>query len=120
MRRTPLKRKTPLKANAGLKRGTKKLAARSKTKKDPRYRNRAYLNWVKKQPCVMCGQQADDPHHIIGIGYLGGAGTKAPDQYVMPVCRIHHEEIHHRPELWPMQWEWIARTLARAIEEGAL
>ncbi|MEX6095928.1 DUF968 domain-containing protein, partial [Morganella morganii] len=27
-----------------------------------------YLQWVKKQPCCVCGQQADDPHHVIGHG----------------------------------------------------
>ncbi|MEC6517775.1 hypothetical protein VXS65_25290, partial [Escherichia coli] len=30
-----------------------------------------YTRWVKTQKCMTCGNQADDPHHIIGHG-LGG------------------------------------------------
>ncbi|EMK5023094.1 DUF968 domain-containing protein, partial [Escherichia coli] len=37
-----------------------------------------YTRWVKTQKCMTCGNQADDPHHIIGHG-LGGMGTKADD-----------------------------------------
>ncbi|HDK2458370.1 TPA: DUF968 domain-containing protein, partial [Escherichia coli] len=33
-----------------------------------------YTRWVKTQKCMTCGNQADDPHHIIGHG-LGGMGT---------------------------------------------
>ncbi|HHL5817038.1 TPA: hypothetical protein ACQ8KR_000001, partial [Escherichia coli] len=32
-----------------------------------------YTRWVKTQKCMSCGNQADDPHHIIGHG-LGGMG----------------------------------------------
>ncbi|EPU8117164.1 TPA: DUF968 domain-containing protein, partial [Escherichia coli] len=32
-----------------------------------------YTRWVKTQKCMTCGNQADDPHHIIGHG-LGGMG----------------------------------------------
>jgi hypothetical protein len=47
-------------------------------------------------------------------------GTKAPDWAVMPVCRRHHDELHRDPNLWPDQWEYIARTLGRALDEGVL
>lgn len=122
MKRTPLNRKTPLRTRTGLKPGGR-LKARSSTRRsmgtpDPRWRNRRYLQWVKTLPCVMCGQPADDPHHIKGVGHLSGAGITAPDWAVMPVCRFHHDEIHATPELWPLQWEWITRTLGAAIEQG--
>ncbi|HAW8360550.1 TPA: DUF968 domain-containing protein, partial [Escherichia coli] len=42
-----------------------------------------YTRWVKTQKCMTCGNQADDPHHIIGHG-LGGMGTKADDLFVIP------------------------------------
>ncbi|ENE3290329.1 DUF968 domain-containing protein, partial [Escherichia coli] len=45
-----------------------------------------YTRWVKTQKCMTCGNQADDPHHIIGHG-LGGMGTKADDLFVIPLCR---------------------------------
>ncbi|HBB4109327.1 TPA: DUF968 domain-containing protein [Escherichia coli] len=52
-----------------------------------------YTRWVKTQKCVTCGNQADDPHHIIGHG-LGGMGTKADDLFVIPLCRKCHNELH--------------------------
>ncbi len=55
--------------------------------------NDKYTRWVKAQRCECCGQQADDPHHVIGYG-LGGMGTKVHDLFVFPLCRQHHNEIH--------------------------
>ncbi|EFC9335583.1 TPA: DUF968 domain-containing protein [Escherichia coli] len=52
-----------------------------------------YTRWVKAQKCMTCGNQADDPHHIIGHG-LGGMGTKADDLFVIPLCRKCHNELH--------------------------
>ncbi|HGU8992508.1 TPA: DUF968 domain-containing protein, partial [Escherichia coli] len=51
-----------------------------------------YTRWVKTQKCMTCGNQADDPHHIIGHG-LGGMGTKADDLFVIPLCRKCHNEL---------------------------
>ncbi|MCG9536678.1 DUF968 domain-containing protein [Providencia huaxiensis] len=58
-----------------------------------------YLQWVKSQPCCICGSIADDAHHIIGYG-LGGIGTKGHDFYVIPLCRVHHSELHQDPKQW--------------------
>ena len=52
-----------------------------------------YTRWVKTQKCMTCGNQADDPHHIIGHG-LGGMGTKADDLFVIPLCRKCHNGLH--------------------------
>ena len=52
-----------------------------------------YTRWVKTQKCMTCGNQADDPHHIIDHG-LGGMGTKADDLFVIPLCRKCHDELH--------------------------
>ncbi len=130
VRKTPLKTKTALKTTTALKRTTAlkpggRLKPRSTTKRslgkpDPRWRSRTYLDWVKTLPCVMCGAPADDPHHIKGVGQLSGAGLTAPDWAVVPVCRTHHDEIHLKPDLWPLQWEWAALTLGKAIDEGVL
>lgn len=58
-----------------------------------------YLQWVKTQACCGCGQQADDPHHIINHGF-GGMGTKANDLLVIPLCRICHGELHRDVKAW--------------------
>ena len=52
-----------------------------------------YTRWVKTQKCMTCGNQADDPHHIIDHG-LGGMGTKADDLFVITLCRKCHNELH--------------------------
>lgn len=83
-----------------------------------RYRNRKYIDWIKTQPCCMCMVLGVDPHHLKGVGHMSGTGLTAPDTFAMPLCRPHHDEMHASPELWPDQWEYIARTLARAVEEG--
>lgn len=90
--------------------------------KQKRWKSRKYLDWVKRQECIhpMCSAPADDPHHLIGVGGRGGMGLTAPDMYTMPLCRRHHDEIHDTPSMWPEQWQWICRTLERAINEGVL
>ncbi|EHC4924630.1 DUF968 domain-containing protein [Escherichia coli] len=62
-------------------------------KKPQREEMPVYTRWVKTQECMTCGNQADDPHHIIGHG-LGGGGTKADDLFVIPLCRKCHNELH--------------------------
>ncbi|HBE5745608.1 TPA: DUF968 domain-containing protein [Escherichia coli] len=62
-------------------------------KKPQREEMPVYTRWVKTQKCMTCGNQADDPHHIIDHG-LGGMGTKADDLFVIPLCRKCHNELH--------------------------
>ncbi|OCG08883.1 hypothetical protein A9G13_02135 [Gilliamella sp. wkB178] len=64
-----------------------------------RWESTKYLQWVKTQPCVCCGQQSDDPHHIIGYGQ-GKMGGKAHDIFTIPLCRKHHNELHKNVEEW--------------------
>ncbi|MTC22041.1 MULTISPECIES: DUF968 domain-containing protein [unclassified Providencia] len=67
-----------------------------------RWTNDDYLKWVKSQPCCVCGATADDPHHIIGYGQ-GGIGTKAHDLFTIPLCRVHHSELHKDPKGWEQE-----------------
>ena len=83
--------------------------------KDPPIRSKAYLKWVKEQPCILCQAPADDPHHIIATGD-GGMGTKACDLLTMPVCRPCHNKIHDTPEYWELQWKYVTLTLQKAIK----
>lgn len=89
--------------------------------KENAWRSQTYLDWVKLQPCGICSAvPAGDAHHLRGLGKLGGAKLKAPDQFAMPLCRSCHMEMHRNPSLWDQQWEMIARTLGLAIQEGIL
>lgn len=88
-----------------------------------RWVNEKYTRWVKKQPCMCCSQQADDPHHIIGYG-MGGMGTKAHDLFVIPLCRRHHDELHQDvaafESRYGTQLELLFRFVDRAIAMGVL
>ena len=88
-----------------------------------RWENMAYTRWVKQQPCMCCGKQADDPHHVIGYGQ-GGMGTKAHDLFVIPLCRAHHDELHADmrafEERYGTQPEMLLRMLDRALAIGVI
>jgi len=64
-----------------------------------RWVNPNYTQWVKRQPCCGCGNQADDPHHITGYG-LGGMATKSHDMFVIPLCRRCHDALHANTSAW--------------------
>lgn len=84
------------------------------------YRNRAYLNWVKQQTCP-CGMPADDPSHA---NHYKGMGTKSPDIFTWPSCRACHQlyetDRAKWHDLYGSEWEWIALTIAQAIEDGVI
>lgn len=88
-----------------------------------RWESSSYLAWVKTQPCVCCGKHADDPHHLIGWGQ-GGMATKAHDIFVIPLCRIHHTELHNDPvefeRKYGAQPVLIINLLDRAYALGVL
>jgi hypothetical protein len=58
-----------------------------------RYRNREHLRFVAKQPCLICGRNPSDPHHL---RYLQprALGRKASDEFAVPLCRVHHRAVH--------------------------
>lgn len=82
-----------------------------------------YTRWVKTQPCECCRQPSDDPHHIIGHG-LGGTATKAHDLFVIPLCRVHHDELHADvsafEQKYGTQLELWARFLDRVMGIGVI
>lgn len=86
-----------------------------------RFRSPEYLAWVAGQPCASCRSQiAVQAHHLKGRGGLSGAGLKAPDSFAMPLCFECHERLHRGDRrLTNSQWEFMARTLARFIEDTA-
>jgi hypothetical protein len=58
-----------------------------------RYRDRDHLRHVAKQPCLICGRKPSDPHHLRYI-QPRALGRKASDEFVVPLCRIHHRLVH--------------------------
>ena len=58
-----------------------------------RYRNKEHLRFVGQQPCLVCGRTPSDPHHLRFM-QPRALGRKVSDEFVAPLCRTHHREVH--------------------------
>jgi hypothetical protein len=50
---------------------------------------------VKHLPCVVCWKTPVDGHHL-KMGLAGGergVGMRATDKWLVPLCRLHHDEL---------------------------
>ncbi len=55
------------------------------------YRSKAYLDFIRKQPCIF-GHGAGEPHHV-GLGGRRGTSIKAPDSHCVSLCRSCHDKV---------------------------
>ena len=60
-----------------------------------RERDRNHLRFVARQPCLACGRSPCDPHHI-KFAEQRAMGRKVSDRFTVPLCRLHHRELHRR------------------------
>jgi hypothetical protein len=58
-----------------------------------RVRDREHVRHVAKQPCLICGRSPSDPHHLRFV-QSRALGRKVSDEFVVPLCRGHHREVH--------------------------
>jgi hypothetical protein len=63
--------------------------------KPVRERDRDHLRFVAAQPCLVCGRTPSDPHHI-KFAEQRAMGRKVSDRSTVPICRLHHRELHRR------------------------
>ena len=67
-----------------------------------RYRNRAHLEFVASQPCLLCERRPSDAHHL-RFAQPSALGRRVSDEFTVPLCRSHHRALHRRgnePEWW--------------------
>lgn len=129
MKRTPLARKTELKAKKPIARSPiakrRKRAQHAKHAKDCRWRSEQYLAWVRTQPCVVCGATGGNAaHHMIAMYQLSGMGLKAPDSMAMPACdpaagsfNDCHQQIHRLKALRDQQPAFLRTTLRAGLNQ---
>jgi ERF superfamily len=60
-----------------------------------RYRDRAHLQFVAAQPCLVCGRSPSDPHHLRFM-QPRALGRRVSDEFAVPLCRTHHRALHQR------------------------
>jgi hypothetical protein len=58
-----------------------------------RLRDKAHLRFVASQPCLICGRQPTDPHHL-RFAQPRAIGLKVSDEFTVPLCRGHHRQLH--------------------------
>jgi len=58
-----------------------------------RHRNKEHLRYVSSQPCLFCARKPSDAHHL-RFTQPRALGRKASDEFVVPLCRIHHRAAH--------------------------
>jgi hypothetical protein len=58
-----------------------------------RLRDKAHCKFVATQPCVVCGRVPSEAHHI-QFAQPRALGRKVSDEFTIPVCRLHHRELH--------------------------
>jgi ERF superfamily len=63
--------------------------------KPVRERDREHLKFVAAQSCLICGRTPSDAHHI-KFAEQRAMGRKVSDKFTVPVCRLHHRELHRR------------------------
>ena len=72
-----------------------------------RLRDKVHLKFVASQPCLVCGRQPSDPHHL-RFAQPRALGLKVSDEFTVPLCRGHHRQLHQagNEEAW-----WAERNI---------
>ncbi|MGA8903367.1 ERF family protein [Bradyrhizobium sp.] len=58
-----------------------------------RVRDREHVKFVAGRPCLICGRQPCDAHHL-RFAQSRALGRKVSDEFTVPLCRGHHREVH--------------------------
>ena len=70
-----------------------------------RLRDKTHLRFVAKQPCLVCGRQPSDAHHL-RFAQCRGLSLKVSDEFTVPLCRAHHRELHRAGK----ETDWWAKA----------
>jgi hypothetical protein len=84
---------------SGPKAGTSEIKKRNRSSavralgKTVRLRDKEHRRFVLRQPCLVCGRVPSDPHHLTFM-QPRALGRRVSDEFTVPVCRVHHRELH--------------------------
>ena len=86
-----------------------------------RRRNKAHLAFVGAQPCLVCQRCPCDAHHL-KFAQPRALGRKVSDEFTVPLCREHHNELHrHGNEMaWWANLQIAPLETARELWEATL
>jgi ERF superfamily len=63
--------------------------------KTVRLRDKEHRKFVSRQACLVCGRTPSDPHHLT-FTQPRALGHRVSDEFTVPVCRVHHRELHRQ------------------------
>jgi hypothetical protein len=88
--------------------------------KELRLRDRDHLKFVSTQPCLACGRSPSDAHHL-KFAQQRALGRKVSDEFVVPLCRTHHRELHQRGDelTWWQQLNVDPMPIARRLWQAS-
>jgi hypothetical protein len=83
-----------------------------------RLRDKAHLKFVASQPCLVCGRQPSDPHHL-RFAQPRAIRLKVSDEFTVPLCRGHHRQLHQAGDeiTWWKSQRMNAMEIARGLWE---
>jgi ERF superfamily len=58
-----------------------------------RLRDKGHIKWVSNHPCLICGRQPCEAHHL-RFAQPRALGRRVSDEFTVPLCRVHHRELH--------------------------
>ena len=58
-----------------------------------RIRDTEHLEYVATLPCLVCGRAPSQAHHI-RFAQPRALGSKVSDEWVVPLCNLHHRALH--------------------------
>jgi hypothetical protein len=70
-----------------------------------RLRDKGHRKFVGSQPCLACGRSPADAHHL-RFAQPRALGRKVSDEFTVPLCRLHHRELHNHGDE-KMWWKRI-------------
>jgi hypothetical protein len=64
-----------------------------------RHRDKDHLRWLSTLLCLICGRK---PAHADHLTYAQprAMGSKTSDEFVIPLCSLHHRELHGNEREW--------------------
>jgi ERF superfamily len=88
--------------------------------KPRRARDKHHLRFICRQPCTVCGRTPCEAHHL-RFAQPRAMGRRVSDEFTVPLCRLHHRELHsvgnelswwqeHNVDPLPIAWRFWQHT----------
>lgn len=65
------------------------------SRKTDRLRSQKRMQAARDLGCAICKNPIADAHHLRTIGHTRAMSLKNGDDFTIPLCREHHDELHN-------------------------